>query len=179
MDQNYSLMTYVAKSFQSVVTPEHFKPSCCDILLVDSSVKLFSPREADLFSVTNFALLRSLLISEFSTDRVTVIRLFSLTPIERAMYFHRARVIVVREGPALVNLVFLRMGIQANANNAKNVPKVVEFSPSRSHLEDTIDELGFKLYSSIFDNFGIEYTKIHMNSEGKVDAEHALMAINK
>jgi hypothetical protein len=164
IEEKDCLMTYVAKSFQSVVTPQLFKPSCCDILLVDSSVKLFSPREADLFSVTNFALLRSLLISEFSTDRVTVIRLFSLTPIERAMYFHRARVIVVREGPALVNLVFLRMGIQAKGNNANNLPKVVEFSPSRSHLEDTIDELGFRLYSSIFDKFGIECTKIHMNS---------------
>jgi hypothetical protein len=56
---------------------------------------------------------------------------------------------------------------------------VVEFSPSRSHLEDTIDELGFRLYSSIFDKFGIECTKIHMNSEGKVDVELALMAVNK
>jgi hypothetical protein len=186
MKPKVALTSYVKRIF-------HSSPSlvdgfnCSDILVVDSSLELFSAEMTELLPVANFASMSTAVVNEFGADNVTVIKLFSLSPVLRAMYFHRAKIIVVHEGPALVNLVFLRAASQIDAGKAV-LPKVVQLTPPESVVEGTRrDRLveresptktsTARRYGSMYERFGIENTRISQAEEGSVDVASVLKAV--
>jgi hypothetical protein len=154
----------------------------CDILLVDSTFSLFIGEQDEYFPVTNFQAVKAALEMKYGLQNVATVKLFELSFADRAMYFHTAKVLVVHEGPALVNLLFAPLDVQ-NTNGKVSSTKVVQLTLPASHRKDD-DEVDDEIesnnrYSSFYAEFGIEYTMVKQDEDGKVDVLEILTAVSE
>jgi hypothetical protein len=149
----------------------------CDILLIDSSLSLFNGEQSEYFPITNFGEVQAALEMKYGQRNVTTVKLFELSVAARAIYFHIAKIIVVHEGSALVNLMFAPVDV-LEKNGRVSSTKVVQLTLPPSNRDD--DEVDINnQYSSFYSHFGIERTKVVQDDTGKVDVLEVLTAVSE